>query len=127
MSDSPPTPPAELDEELVRAFESSSPERLRDLAGYLEALAAYRERATVPTDQRETADAPTEPGEDRRRAEPEERTRQTDDVPEDRPDGVPAKASITEKEINDNRYYYWQWREGETVKSKYKGPVDRSE
>ena len=49
-----------------------------------------------------------------------------DAIPEDgeRPDGVPGKASITVKEINENRYYYWQWRDGDTVKSKYHGPVD---
>ncbi|QLG29543.1 hypothetical protein HUG10_16030 [Halorarum halophilum] len=41
----------------------------------------------------------------------------------DRPEGVPAKANIVEKNINDNRYYY-QWHEGEKMKSKYKGPVD---
>ncbi len=33
---------------------------------------------------------------------------------------------ITIKEINDNRYY-WQWREGDTVTSKYKGPVNPDE
>ncbi len=35
----------------------------------------------------------------------------------------PRKATITIKEINDNRYY-WQWREGHKVTSKYKGPVN---
>lgn len=29
----------------------------------------------------------------------------------------------TVKEINDNRYYYWQWREGDSIRSEYKGPV----
>ena len=46
------------------------------------------------------------------------------ECPDDLPDDVPAKATITIKEINDNRYYYWQWREGEKVTSKYKGPVN---
>jgi len=31
---------------------------------------------------------------------------------------------ITIKEINDNRYCYWQWRERKKVKSKYKSQVD---
>ncbi|WP_158303770.1 hypothetical protein [Natronomonas pharaonis] len=31
------------------------------------------------------------------------------------------------KEINDNRYYYWQWRDGDRIKSKYKGPVSSDE
>lgn len=49
---------------------------------------------------------------------------EVEERPEDLPDDVPSKATITVKEINDNRYYYWQWREGEKIKSKYKGPVD---
>jgi len=48
---------------------------------------------------------------------------EVDDRPDDLPDDVPSKATITIKEINDNRYYYWQWREGEKVTSKYKGPA----
>ena len=48
-----------------------------------------------------------------------------DDEPsDDRPDDVPPKATITVKKINNNRYYYWQWREGEKIESKYKGPVE---
>ncbi|MFC7131242.1 hypothetical protein [Haloferax chudinovii] len=52
------------------------------------------------------------------------REQPVEERPEDRPDDVPSKATITVKEINDNRYYYWQWREGEKIRSKYKGPVD---
>lgn len=43
---------------------------------------------------------------------------------EERPDSVPGKATTVIKEINDNRYYYWQWRDGDKVKSKYMKPVD---
>lgn len=46
-------------------------------------------------------------------------TGQSDDPPDD----VPANATLTVKEINDNRYYYWQWRDGDSIRSKYKGPV----
>jgi hypothetical protein len=42
----------------------------------------------------------------------------------DLPDDVPSKATITGKAINDNRYYYWQWRDGEQIKSKSKGHPD---
>ena len=56
-------------------------------------------------------------------AENEEK-KEVEERPEDFPDDVPSKATITVKEINDNRYYYWHWREGENIKSKYKGPVD---
>jgi hypothetical protein len=43
------------------------------------------------------------------------------------PDDVPSKATITIKKINDNRYYYWQWREGEKIRSQYEGPVNPDE
>ena len=41
------------------------------------------------------------------------------------PSGVPAKATLTTKTINDNDYYYWQWRGKDgKVKSRYKSPVN---
>jgi len=52
---------------------------------------------------------------------------EVEERPDDLPDDVPAKATITIKEINDNRYYYWQWRDGDQVKSKYKRPVNPDE
>ena len=56
----------------------------------------------------------------------DERQRRQEGRSDDLPDGVPSKATLTIKEINDNRYY-WQWRDGDQVKSKYKGPVDSTE
>ena len=43
---------------------------------------------------------------------------------DDLPDDVPAKATITTKEINDNHYYYWQWRNEEKVRSQYRRPIE---
>ena len=94
----PPTSPTGLPGELVDSLEACSPEQLRQVATYADELAAYRDDGSTETV-----------------AEPEA---------DDRPDAVPAKASITVKEINDNRYYYWQWRDGEHVRSAYKGPVN---
>jgi hypothetical protein len=107
MSYEPPTPPVSLTTEIVNTLNESSPGRLRDFATYAEALAEHKERETgleKSADQEEL----------------EER-------PDDLPDDVPAKATITIKNINDNRYYYWQWREGEKIRSKYKGPVNPDE
>ncbi|MDS0300982.1 hypothetical protein NDI76_19740 [Halogeometricum sp. S1BR25-6] len=42
------------------------------------------------------------------------------------PDSVPGKATLTKKRINTNEYWYWQWRDGEKIRSQYKGPVDSS-
>jgi len=104
MSYEPPTPPATLTTEIVNTLNESEPEQLREIATYAEALAEHKEREAR---LKESADE--EPVEER---------------PDDLPDDVPSKATITIKEINDNRYYYWQWREGDKVKSKYKGPVN---
>ncbi|WP_254538737.1 hypothetical protein [Halomarina litorea] len=107
MPDSVPTPPTTLPDDLVATLGDCSPEQLRQVARYAETLANHREQMA---NHGEAAD----------KAEPDERS-------EDRPDDVPPKATITIKEINDNRYYYWQWREGDRVKSTYKSPVNPDE
>ncbi|ELZ43068.1 hypothetical protein C463_09980 [Halorubrum californiense DSM 19288] len=107
MSPKPPTPPEDLPTDIVNTLNSYSAARLRYIARYAEALASHKARG---------AELDEESAED----EDEER-------PDDLPDDVPAKATITIKEINDNRYYYWQWREGEKIRSQYKGPVDSDE
>ena len=103
MSDEPPTPPASLPTDLVNTLNESTPERLHDVVTYAEALAEHKERED--------------------RLEEETDQDEVKERPDDLPDDVPAKATITIKEINDNRYYYWQWREGDRVLSQYKGPV----
>jgi hypothetical protein len=107
MSYEPPTPPADLPTDVIDTLNDYSPELLRDVAHYAEDLAEHREREA-------------------RLAEAEEED-EIDERPDDLPDDVPTKATITIKEINDNRYYYWQWREGDRVKSKYKSPVNPDE
>ena len=103
----PPTPPAELPTETVETLNGISPDQLRHVARYADALAEHRDREARLEEDTDGDDLQERP----------------DDLPED----VPAKATITIKEINDNRYYYWQWRDGEKVISKYKEPVDPNE
>ena len=107
MSDEPPIPPATLPSEIVDALNGATPAQLRDVARYGEALAEHKEREARLETEADDADV-------------EER-------PDELPDDVPAKATVTIKEINDNRYYYWQWRDGDSVTSKYKGPVNPDE
>jgi hypothetical protein len=107
MSYEPPTPPAELPTDLVDTLNGYSPEQLQHIARYAEELAEHKAREA--------------------RLEEESDEDEIDERPDDIPDDVPSKATITIKEINDNRYYYWQWREGENVKSKYKLPVNPDE
>ena len=107
MSYEPPTPPAELPTNIVNTLNRFSPDQLQEVARYAEALAEHKAR-----------EARLKEGSD-----DDEIEERPDDLPED----VPSKATISIKEINDNRYYYWQWREGEQVKSKYKSPVNPDE
>ena len=107
MSYEPPTPPAELPTEIVNTLNGYSPEQLQHVARYAEALAEHKAREA--------------------RLEEESDADEIDERPDDFPDEVPSKATITIKEINENRYYYWQWRDGNKVKSKYKGPVNPDE
>jgi len=107
MSYESPTPPAELPTDIVNTLNGYSPDQLQHIARYAEELAEHKDR------------------EARLKGEPEDD--EIDDRPDGLPDDVPAKATITIKEINDNRYYYWQWREGGRVLSQYKGPVNSEE
>lgn len=107
MSYDPPTPPTNLSIEVIETLNEATSERLRDVARYAESLAEHKEREARLQREADEADI-------------EERTN-------DLSDNVPAKATITIKEINDNFYYYWQWREGDKVKSKYKSAVNPGE
>ena len=104
MSYEPPTPPTGLSTGIVNTLNGYAPDQLQYVARYAEELAEHKAREA--------------------RLEEESEENEIDERPDDLPDDVPSKATITIKEINDNRYYYWQWREGETVTSKYKGPVN---
>ncbi|WP_458190297.1 hypothetical protein [Haladaptatus sp. NG-WS-4] len=80
-----------------------SSDRLQHVARYAEELAEYQEREA-------------------RLAEDDDED-EIDERLDDLPDDVPSKATITVKEINDNRYY-WQWRDGDKIRSKYKSPIN---
>jgi hypothetical protein len=99
-----PTPPAELPSDIVDTLNGCTPDQLQHVAPYAEAVAEHQE------------------GEARLDEELDENEIQ--EGPEHLPDDVPAKATITIKKISNNRYYYWQWREGDTVISKHKWPVN---
>jgi len=107
MSYEPPTPPAGLPAELVDTLNEASPEQLRDVARYAEGLAEHKER------------------EARLEGEPDE-----NDI-EERPTifqtTSPRKRRSRSRKLTTNRYYYWRWREGEKVRSQYKGPINPDE
>ena len=107
MSCESPTLPADLPTDIVNTLNSYSPDQLQQVARYTKQLAEHEAREA--------------------RLKEESEEDKIDERPDGLPDDVPAKATITIKEINDNRYYYWQWREGEKIRSKYKAPVNPDE
>ncbi|WP_435320958.1 hypothetical protein [Haloarchaeobius sp. TZWSO28] len=100
-----PSPPEEVAQYVIDGLNRQDADKLRRIASYSNALANWKEAAGA-TDQRSGEN------EDDQAADQD-----------DRPSAVPAKASTVVKKINNNRYYYWQWRDGDKIRSKYKGPV----
>ena len=93
-------------DDLEDRLEELSPEQLDDVSQFAERLAERKRR-------------------DERIQKNEEGEQAIDIKGDPLPEGVPAKATLTTKAINDNDYYYWQWRgEDGKVKSKYKSPVN---
>jgi len=125
MADQPADRPAPLDlpAYLLDPLERQSPERLKRVASYAQTLAAWkRAQHERDTAQRQAAEAIT----DDERAGLDDRDISTE--PEDY-EAVPSGAYITiktTKRTSDRayRYYYWQWREGETWENQYIGPVE---
>lgn len=103
-----PEPP-DVPQYLIDGLDRQHPEKLQAIASYADSLAAWRINDEEP--------------------EAENESEQSSMVEESKipPDAVPSKATIVTKEINGNRYKYWQWRDGEHVRSKYEGPVVGSE
>jgi len=103
-----PTPPEEIPKYLAEPLTKQPPARLRTIAAYATELAdakATHEEASADDDE-------------------DDLDIEHDDVNDEMPDDVPKRATKTKKTINDNQYWYWQWREGDTIKSEYIEPVN---
>lgn len=152
MTDQPPEPPAHLSTDVAEVLDDSDPRELLAAARYAEALAEYRQdTATVSDDgarSASTAESDRDPEETPERGSAERQSRRhgtggegngagedngvreadnPQEGSEDRPTDVPSNASVTVKTINGNRYRYWQWRDGEKIRSKYIEPVGTDE
>lgn len=102
-----PEPPASIPQYILDGLDRQDAQTLQAISRYAEALVAAKEAE---------AEAELEDGD-------EEVVREDSEDIDDLPDDVPTKASVVVTEINSNHYYY-QWREGSKVKSKYKAPVN---
>jgi hypothetical protein len=107
ISYGPPTLLTKLLTEIVDTLNGDSPDQLQHVTRYIVELADHKACEGCLDE---------EPN----REEIEER-------PDDLLADVPSKVRVTIKAINDNRYYYWQWWEGNTVTSRYKFPVNLDE
>ncbi|WP_267643711.1 hypothetical protein [Haloarchaeobius amylolyticus] len=123
-SPNPPTPPdrpapPELPSYVLDPLERQSPERLDAIATYARDLAAWKRLKA----RDEPVDQAGEPVDEDELQGLEDRGLSTD--PADY-EAVPAQgAYVTVKETKPGyRYYYWQWRAGDTWKNAYIGPVD---
>ena len=102
-----PIPPESAPQYIREGLQKQNAETLQAIAAYAEELANWKIEQTEKELEEQAVDEPN-------------------DVDAELPDDVPSKASVTIKEINDNRYYYWQWRDGDTIKSQYIKPVKPS-
>ncbi|WP_233264974.1 hypothetical protein [Halomarina oriensis] len=103
--------------------DARTPDELRALAAYAEALADDRE-AAAEAEATQQDDA-NEDG-DSAREKPDRNEEREADLRADRPDDVPSGAGLVMKHINGNWYYYWQYREPgkETPTQDYAGAVN---
>ncbi|WP_254547260.1 hypothetical protein [Halomarina pelagica] len=109
---------AALPTDLATALDSyaDDPTVLRDAAAWALRTAIAAEDAAAEANAGEETDSIEDAEADAER-----------DKLDGRPEDVPSKASVVTKHINGNDYHYWQWREGEQVKSAYKGPANPTE
>jgi len=106
-----PEPPAGIAQYILDGLNRQSPEDLRTIAEHAKQLAAWEaNQQAVEQEQADTDDQ-------------DDVVAEREAVGDDRPSGVPGKASVVVKEIDRNRYEYWQWWEDGGTKSQYKSPA----
>jgi len=122
--DIPEKPPApELPKYLLEPLENQSPERLDAVATYAADLAEWKRQQRQQDLERRRVE---EEVDEEDLEELDEREISTD--PDDYEDVPTSGAYVTIKETKPGyRYYYFQWREGDSWKNEYIAPVDPKE
>lgn len=114
-----PQQPQTLPKYLIEGVEKQSPEELRELAAYAEAMADWMEAETQRELEAQADRSTTETPEKWDDNEWEDAVDDAREVAE-----IPAsKGTLTTKTIDGRDYYYLQWREGSKIKSQYVAPV----
>lgn len=118
----PPAP--DLPNYLLDPLEKQSPSKLDDVAEYASRLAAWK-RGELEREEEQIR-------RESKKHEEELEDREVSLDPDDY-DGVPASGAYitikTTKQTGEKsyRYYYWQWREGDSWKNEYIAPVNPKE
>ena len=114
----PPAP--DLPDYLQDPLERQPPETLATVSEYAAALAAWkRDRRVARAEERRASERVGDEGRDAL----ESRGVSTD--PDDYEEVPASGAYVTVKETKPGyRYYYWQWREGDSWKNEYIAPVE---
>ena len=120
-----PTPSDLLPRYIVEELQKQDSEALRAVANYAQDLRVYRaveakaDQSPLDTQHRKqvTVDELTAKAHSKGISDD---VADLDTIVEK---GVPMKTSIVAKTINDNEYYYFQWREDDRIKSEYIAPV----
>lgn len=125
MNEEPPArPPApDLPKYLREPLKKQSPERLDMVATYATELAEWKRDQRQQELERRRSEEEVDEEELKELAE-----REISTDPEDYEDVPASGAYITVKTTKETgeksyRYYYWQWREGDTWKNEYIAPV----
>lgn len=126
-----PPSPTDVPTAVRQALANQDAATLEAVADYARALAAHRREGTNLR-QSEGESTRNDPDEESGSSEPTAQE-PIDGTPAEwaedeweaavRDAEAPARATLTVKTINDNRYYYLQWREGDHVRSAYVGPA----
>ena len=114
-----PQEPQALPKYLIEGVERQSPEKLRELAAYAEAVADWMEAETQREFEAQADQSTTETPEEWEDDEWDEAVKDAREEAE-----IPAsKGTLTTKTIDGRDYYYLQWREGSKIRSQYVAPV----
>ncbi|SEV80708.1 hypothetical protein [Natrinema salifodinae] len=114
-TDERPSPPTDVDRvgrEALRELADRDPETLRAASTYLADLADWKDRTDAAADERDESESGDDGDGDTCDGAPSS----TDTA--DYPDGVPERASVSVDEIGGTEYRYYQWREGDEIRSK---------
>ena len=124
-SEKPPAP--DLPKYLREPLERQSPERLETVASYASDLASWKREQRAAEAERRRAEEAVDDAELAKLAEREISTDPADyeDVPDS---GAYVTVKTTKRSAETAyRYYYWQWREGDSWKNQYIAPVEPRE